>query len=137
MHAWHTNDIASKDDRRLLALCSITAAASHVPLIPEHLREVPYLGWAFVAFVVVSAATAVAALTVRSLHLLTIIGVLNAGAIGAYVLSRTVGLPGMSDDIGKWTEPWSIPALTAECIAIAAALAAMRSQRIAWTSPIA
>lgn len=43
-------------------------------------------------------------------------GAICLAAIVAFMLSRTVGLPQMGDDIGNWTEPWSFPALAAEAL---------------------
>jgi hypothetical protein len=43
----------------------------------------------------------------------------------AYVISRTAGLPGGSDDIGAWGEPSGIAAMVFEAIAIVVALRAL------------
>jgi hypothetical protein len=137
MSTSHADGLTTKEDRRLLALCAVVAASSHLPLIPEHLREVPYLGWSFIAFVVASLMASAAVLTVNARGLLPIIGMLNAGAVIVYLISRTIGLPGMSDDVGNWAEPWSIPALTSECIAIAAVLATVWNHRLARRSGLA
>lgn len=109
-------DALSRDDRWLLAICAVVAAGAHVPLIGDHLREVPYLGWCFIGFVAASLMAAVAVLTVHRPWIWASVGILNASAVLVYLASRTVGLPAMTDDIGNWTEPWSFPALTAEAI---------------------
>jgi hypothetical protein len=52
-------------------------------------------------------------------------GVLNAVALGLYVVSRTVGLGGMSDDIGDWFSLLGVLNVLSEGAVIALAVAAM------------
>ena len=52
-------------------------------------------------------------------------GCVAASAIVAYVLSRSVGLPMMSDDIGDWLNPLGVGALCAESITVAISLLAL------------
>ena len=47
-------------------------------------------------------------------------GVSSAALLG-YVLSRTVGLPQIHDDIGNWTDPLAIVCIGAETLMLAAA----------------
>jgi hypothetical protein len=52
-----------------------------------------------------------------------------AGAFAGYVLSRTTGLPGATDDVGNWTEPLGLASLVVEGCVVAVALAALRVLR--------
>ncbi|MEA2145827.1 MAG: hypothetical protein QOG59_1414 [Solirubrobacteraceae bacterium] len=89
-------------------------AAIHLALVPSHLSEAPYAGGLFIAFAVGALTSAILLLTVnRRLIWLTAAG-LAAGAIGAYVVSRSAGLPSMADDIGNWLNPLGVIALVCE-----------------------
>jgi hypothetical protein len=50
---------------------------------------------------------------------------LNAAAMIAFVLSRTVGLPGSFDDIGNWTPILGVLNLLSEAAVISIALLAV------------
>lgn len=52
--------------------------------------------------------------------------VLNIAAMAAFILSRTIGLPGSSDDIGNWGQLLGMINLAAEAVVIAAAMTALR-----------
>ena len=52
---------------------------------------------------------------------------LSSGAIVAFVLSRTVGLPQGADDIGNWTEPLGMASLFVEGSLVALSAAALGS----------
>jgi hypothetical protein len=71
------------------------AGGVHLALAPEHLRESMVHGWLFVA-------TGASLLLVGGWLVLTgrvwawrVAGVISAGTVLAYLLSRTIGLPGM------------------------------------------
>jgi hypothetical protein len=109
-------------DRWLVAVCLLASAGTHLPLVPEHLAEARYVGVGFLLLALASVALA-AALAIRDTTLVwAAVTVLEALALTAYVASRTVGLPLLSDDVGRWLDPWSFPALVAEAIALAAAV---------------
>lgn len=101
-------------ERRVAAACAVVAAASHLPLIGRHLHEAPYIGWSFAVLAVVSVAIALALLARDDRRIWVTIAVLYSAAVLVYLVSRTVGLPQISDDIGNWTEPASFPALASE-----------------------
>jgi hypothetical protein len=52
--------------------------------------------------------------------------VLNIAAMAAFILSRTVGLPGSTDDIGNWGQLLGMINLALEAVVIAAAMTALR-----------
>jgi hypothetical protein len=105
----------------------LVTAATHIPLVPEHLEEAPYIGVLFIALSVASVVLAVVLIVADTPAVWAATGVMTALAVVAFVVSRTVGLPQIGDDIGNWTEPLGFPALAAE--ALAAVVAAVALQR--------
>ena len=99
------------------ALCA--TAAIHMTLVPEHLREAPYAGALFIALS--AAALAVAMLLSAADHDLVWLAAvsISLGALLAYFLSRSVGLPLMSDDIGDWANPLGVGAAACEAVTLA------------------
>lgn len=110
-------------------------AAIHIALIPEHLREAPYAAGLFIALSAASLAVAALILYRDDRPAWTAAGALAAGAIVAYVLSRSIGLPMMSDDIGDWLNPLGTGALCAETITVALSLLTLKTA--AATQPAA
>lgn len=91
-----------------------TIAAVHIPLIGEHLEEAPYIGVLFIVLAVACVVLAAAILAVDTIAVWVAVGAVSVLALAAFLLSRTVGLPQIGDDIGNWTEPLGYPALVAE-----------------------
>jgi hypothetical protein len=95
-------------------------------------QEAPYLGWMYVGLMLscLAAAAALVRANLREAWLAAI--VLPASAIAGFTLTRTVGLPQATEDIGNWSEPLGLAALFVEgaVIALAAyALAALHPVR--------
>jgi hypothetical protein len=108
------------------ALTLLVTAGAHVPLVPEHLEEAPYVGVLFILLAVVSTALAIAVL-LRDMPLVWLAsGAVTLAALVAFLVSRTVGLPEIGDDIGNWTEPLGYPALAAELVTVLLAGLAIR-----------
>ena len=77
----------------MVAACAISAGA-HAGLVPEHLREAPQLGVAFVVSVGLLGAAAVAlAIRPECLRAAQGAAVLLAGLIALYAASRSTGIP--------------------------------------------
>ena len=115
--------------RARLAAAAVTAAAAHVPIVPSHLLEVRYLGGLFALFVVVNLVLAGAVLLTTNRVVPALLGATSACALLALAVSRTIGLPGMSDDVGNWTgDRWALLAVPAELsvLVVAAQLAPLR-----------
>src|SRR5690242_20481272 len=99
------------------AVLSATAAI-HMTLVPEHLREAPYAGALFIALSAAALATAIVlSATDHELVWLAAIAI-SLGAVFAYFLSRSVGLPSMSDDVGDWTNPLGLAAVACEVLTL-------------------
>jgi hypothetical protein len=112
------------------ALLGIVAGLAHVPVTPGHLQEARYIGVLFIAFTTVSLLSATLLLISDSLIAWTILAGSCLVALVAYVLSRTVGLPLIGDDVGNWNDPWGIVALTTEtAVIILTAFTLARSRR--------
>lgn len=112
--------------RWLAAVTLVASGIVHIPVIPMHLEEAPYIGYLFIALTAVCFALAAAVLLVDSILVWAAGGVVTALAVIAYVLSRTVGLPQIQDDIGNWSEPLGIAAITAETLTVLLAVVALR-----------
>lgn len=106
----------------------LITAGVHVPLIPEHLREAPYVGVLFAVLTTACLVLAVLLVLSDSAVVWAATGLATLLAVAAFLLSRTVGLPQLADDIGNWTEPLGLPALLAETAALVVAAYALRHQ---------
>ena len=100
------------------AFLLLVAAGTHVPLVPGHLAEAPYVGWVFVALSVVCVVLAVAIVLVDTPGLWLLSGAVCLAALVAFLASRTVGLPEIGDDVGNWTEPLGGPAVASEALMV-------------------
>lgn len=107
----------------------LVAAAAHVPVTAPHLHEAPYIGALFIGLTVACVVLA-AALAVADTPTVWDLTIWVCGlAVLAYVLSRTVGLPQITDDIGNWAEPLGVVSIAAESAAALCGLAASRVRR--------
>ena len=101
------------------AACLVATAAIHATLVPQHLREAPYAGVLFLCLSSAAAVLAVVLVTTNDDRAWLATGALSAGAVLAYLLSRSVGLPSLGDDIGDWLNPLGVTAVLAEAAAMA------------------
>jgi hypothetical protein len=77
-------------------------------------KETPYVAWMYIALMVGSVVVAAGLIHSRDRRLWLAAGLLASSAIAGYVLSRTVGLPNATEDIGNWTEPLGLASLFVE-----------------------
>ena len=97
-----------------LALLLCAAAAAHLPVIGEHLHEAFYMGVLFIAFTVVALLLA-ALVTLAPTRLIVIAAAaLCLAAVGVYVATRLIAFPQLDDDVGYWSDPWGILAISVE-----------------------
>jgi hypothetical protein len=108
-------------------------AAIHMTLVPEHLREAPYAGGLFIALSVVALAAAMLLSATDHELVWLAAGAISLGALVAYFLSRSVGLPSMSDDIGDWANPLGLAAVACETLVLGCWIA--RSAGLRSASP--
>jgi cytochrome bd-type quinol oxidase subunit 2 len=127
-----TRQTAANRLRWPTAAALLVAAAAHVPVIPEHLHEAPYMGLLFVGFTAVAAALAVV-VTVRGSAPAPFLaaGALCAVAIATYCLTRLVAFPQLGDDVGNWGEPLGVLSIASEVavVLLSAAAGMLRAPR--------
>lgn len=113
------------------AVLLLVNAGVHVPLVPEHLREAPYIGVLFILLCVTCIVLAGLIAVADTAWIWATSGAVSLLALGAFVASRTVGLPQIRDDVGNWTEPLGFPTVVAEVLtaAIAASVLASMQER--------
>ena len=113
-----SSDTALRGTRLLGAGMLAAAGTAHIPVIPSHLREAPYIGVLFILLTVACLGLA-AILTWRArTPAYAAAAIITGAAIVAYVLSRTVGLPMIEDDIGNWFEPLGVISVVTEAAAL-------------------
>jgi len=107
----------------------LLVAAAHIPLIREHLVEAPYIGVLFILLTAACILLAAAVIAVDTAVVWEIIRAVSLLALAAFLISRTVGLPQIGDDVGNWTEPLEYPALAAETLSAVVATVVLRGSR--------
>lgn len=117
-------------DRWLATLCLLVCAGTHIPLVPEHLREATYIGIAFILLAAACTVLAAALVAIDTVAVWTSVAIVNGLALIAYMITRTIGLPLLADDVGNWLEPLSFPALGSELLALTVALSVLRRHHI-------
>ena len=100
------------------AACLAATAAIHMTLVPDHLREAPYAGALFIALSAAALAGALLLMAVDHELVWTGAAALCLAAVLSYILSRSVGLPSMSDDVGDWLNRLGIAAVACETAAV-------------------
>jgi hypothetical protein len=90
------------------------ASMAHVPMIPEHVHQAPYMGVLFIAFSIGSFSLASLLAWRQAPWAYPAAGLLCASAILAYAATRLVAFPMLADDVGAWFEPLGIVSVTAE-----------------------
>lgn len=109
-----------------VGLCAI--ALIHLLDLPDKFEEVPYLGVLYVGLIVASLAAAALLLRAHSRTGWVAAGALSAATVAGFVLTRTTGLPGATEDRGNWGEPLGLASLFVEAAVIALAGYALRSR---------
>jgi hypothetical protein len=112
------------------AIALAAVAVIHVMDLPSTLQLTPLIGYGY--FLLIGAALAGAAMlmTVPGPRVWALADLIAAGAILAYVLSRTTGLPTDSLDIGNWNCALGIAALSTEVLIVLLAAWRLQPQRL-------
>jgi hypothetical protein len=107
------------------------AGVALIHLLDAHdtFLEAPYRGWLYVALIAGTLLAAGALVRRSDTRAWAAAAALSAGAFGAFVVSRTVGLPGGGDDIGNWWEPLGLASLFVEGAVVALAAAVLAERR--------
>jgi hypothetical protein len=103
----------------------------HLYKFPEHFEAAAYVGVLFLANLAGSLVAAVG--IYRGAHgwgwLLG--AVIAGGAFVAYLASRTLGLPGFEEAVGKWGTPWGTFSLMIESLFLAGYLSLVTGVNVA------
>ena len=114
---------------RAVAVVGLAGVALiHLLDAPGSFQDAPYRGWLYVALIAGSMAAAAALVRSDDARAWAAAAALSAGAIAAFVISRTVGLPQGADDIGNWTEPLGLASLFVEGSLVALSAAVLRER---------
>jgi hypothetical protein len=113
--------------RIVLVLALAGAAAAHLPVIPEHLAEAPYMGVLFILFSSACVLLAAALISFDNRLLFQLSALTCSAAVAAYVATRLVAFPMLADDRGNWLEPLGVTSVALEAIAVIAGVRAQRS----------
>jgi hypothetical protein len=116
--------------RAAAGLGLIAIAVLHVAAAGGEWEDARWLFWAFMALAGVSAAVAARLTLGLDRWARPVVLGLALAPIAGYVLSRTTGLPGATDDVGDWADPLGIATLAVEAALVALAAAAPRHRAI-------
>jgi hypothetical protein len=105
----------------LLALTVAFSAGIHAALVPEHLREMPPLGYLFIVAAAVGAAIAIALVTCPSARVLRFAAVFLATQVIAWAMFIGVHIPGFTGT-PEPVEPIALGCKATELLGIALAL---------------
>ncbi len=115
---------------RCAVVFATVAAVAHIPVTPDHLKEAPYIGIGFLLLTAALLLLSTGLLLSTARWLSWALLVVCLAAVAAYVVSRTLGLPMMDDDIGNWSDPLGTVSIVSETLAaVSASLVLWRSKR--------
>ncbi len=93
------------------------------------MKDPAYLGYGYWALELASVVTAVLLFTrLRALGWLLAVGV-AAGPLVGLIISRSVGLPNATDDIGNWGEPLGVVSMVVEAALLLLAISVLANSR--------
>lgn len=114
---------AERSPVRLIAAAAAAGmAVAHIPVAKQHLSEAPYIGIGFVLLTIAGLMLVQLLLNRDTVAVWTAALVVSALALLGYLLSRTVGLPQITDDIGNWSDPLGVVAIVSETVLLLAAV---------------
>ena len=100
--------------RAIAAVALAGVALVHLLDAPGSFQDAPYKGWLYIGLILGCLGAGAALIRSSDLRAWAAAATLPLGAIVAFVISRTVGLPQGADDIGNWTEPLGMASLFVE-----------------------
>jgi hypothetical protein len=96
----------------------VAIALIHMLQLPDAFEEIGYLGALFIVAVVACLLLAAALTRMSDDRLWASAGGLAGLILLCYVISRSVGLPGFTDDTGDWSEPLGLASMVAESLVV-------------------
>ena len=100
---------------RTLAVVGLAGVALiHLLDAPGKFEETAYMGWLYVALMIGCVGAAAALIRSGSPRTWLAAALVPVGPLVGYTLTRTVGLPQATDDIGNWAEPLGLASLFVE-----------------------
>jgi hypothetical protein len=100
---------------RAVAIGGLVAIALiHILQLPAAFAAIGYVGALFVVAVVACLGLAAVMTRTSDDRAWTASGALAALILLGYLISRTIGLPGFTDDIGEWSETLGLASMVAE-----------------------
>ncbi|MCX6413105.1 MAG: hypothetical protein NTU77_00600 [Actinobacteria bacterium] len=126
-----SNEIRSVNHSNALVLGLIGMIAVHVMDLPGKLEEVPYLGVMYIIVILLAGFLVHRMISGATKRDYIAAAALAAAVIVGFVINRTVGMPGATDDIGNWSEPLGLLSLVIESWVVYIALSATRATNLA------
>ena len=122
-----TNSIRDGIARAVAVIGLAGVALIHLLDAPATFQSAAYKGWLYVGLILGCVVAAGALIRSSDRRAWTAAALLSLGAIVAFVISRTVGLPQGADDIGNWSEPLGLASLFVEGSLVALSASALGS----------
>jgi hypothetical protein len=130
----HTLDDALARAVTIIGLSAI--ALIHLLQVPEAFGEIGYLGALFIAVAVAGVLLAAALTRSSDSSLWLCAGGLGALILLGYLLSRSVGLPGWTGDVGEWDSVLGLGSMVVESLVICVSAATLAT-RHEWARGVA
>ncbi len=124
--AHHSRIIPTLELAGIAGLAAIIAI--HATELSSKTEEVAYLGLGYV-LLIAGAMVAIIMLAVGDHRGWRVAGATAGLTLFGYILTRTTGLPGTTDDIGNWTETLAVWSMLAEIGVVALAGYALAGRR--------
>jgi hypothetical protein len=137
LHTILTRPATHRRSALVAALLLVAVGVVHLIDGPESLSDMAYVGGLELALVAAVVPLAVLLLTRPLPALWHAAGALCTLALAVFVASRTIGLPGSTDDIGSWGQALGLVNVVTEAAVIALAAHAVllrRPRRVAGTA---
>jgi hypothetical protein len=130
-----SNQIPTEHLARAAGAIALAAVAIiHVIDLPSTLSETPLIGYGYFVLIAAALLGAGLLLIVPDPRVWVLVDLIAFGAIVAYVLSRTSGLPTDSFDVGNWNCALGIAAISTETLAVLLAVWQMQPRRLLRTA---
>jgi hypothetical protein len=128
----HISLRAAIDDAlaRAVAIAGLVVIALiHVLQAPDAFDEAGYVGALFIAAAVACVLVAAGMTRTSDSRAWIAAGALAGLILLGYIISRSVGLPGFTDDVGEWSEPAGLASMVVESFVVLLAGGTLASGR--------